>query len=59
MSEYVSNAAWLEPPGRADTIDEVADQFERPSGAAEFWAAVARRAASGGWAGQPYDRLSG
>ena len=36
--EYVTNAAWLRTTGRPDSIDEVADQFERPTrGAEEFW----------------------
>ena len=33
MSEYVTNAAWPVAPGRADAIDDVADQFERPTAA--------------------------
>jgi hypothetical protein len=32
VSDYVSNAAWIDPPARADAIDDVADQFERPVG---------------------------
>jgi len=43
---YVSNAAWLRTTGRVDTIDDVADQFERPaawpSGPSEFWTGGAR-----------------
>lgn len=37
--EYVTNSAWLATRSRADTIDEIADQFEcaRP-GAEAFWA---------------------
>jgi hypothetical protein len=40
--DYVSNAAWVRPAGRPDTIDEVADQYERPvagSGSIAFWGA--------------------
>ncbi len=44
-SEYVTNAAWLRTAGRADAIDEVADAFERPSGAEAFWT---ERGRSGG-----------
>jgi hypothetical protein len=42
---YVSNAAWVRPAGRPDAIDEVADQFERPTedGRAAFWADEAPR----------------
>ena len=28
--DYVTTAGWLSRPGRADLIDDVADQFERP-----------------------------
>jgi len=36
---YVTQGAWLLPAGRADAIDDVADQFERsaPAGADAFW----------------------
>jgi hypothetical protein len=36
---YVTNDAWLSIAERKDTIDEIADQFERPvaCGAAAFW----------------------
>ncbi|MCW2496947.1 hypothetical protein [Jatrophihabitans sp.] len=36
---YVTNSAWLEPVGRPDAIDEIADQFERPAerGLEAFW----------------------
>jgi hypothetical protein len=46
---YVSNSAWLDPAGRADAIDEIADQFERrveptawpvESGAESYWQAI-------------------
>jgi hypothetical protein len=30
---YVTNDAWLRDAGRPDLIDEVADQYERPTGA--------------------------
>ena len=43
---YVTNAAWLEPATRPDTIDEIADQFERPrDGALSFWTDVTVRRA--------------
>ena len=42
---YVTNGAWLSSATRADTIDEVADQFERPSGAQSFWSEVSQRRA--------------
>ena len=29
MSEYVTQQSWVQAPGRADAIDDVADQFER------------------------------
>jgi hypothetical protein len=36
--DYVTNAAWLANPSRPDTIDEIADQFERARpGAEAFW----------------------
>jgi hypothetical protein len=34
---YVTNDAWLRTAGRPGSIDEVADQFERPAGEAAFW----------------------
>jgi hypothetical protein len=39
---YVTNGAWLSTASRADAIDEVADQFERPapSGADVFWSSL-------------------
>ncbi|HEV7205589.1 MAG TPA: hypothetical protein VGN18_13350 [Jatrophihabitans sp.] len=46
-TDYVTNAAWLRALGRADAIDDIADQFERrvapaaESGAATFWSPVA------------------
>ena len=44
---YVSQAAWLRSAGREDAIDDVADQFERPTGADAFWASLdLRRTAS-------------
>ena len=43
MDEYVSNAAWLAGDVRADAIDDIADQFERPTGAATFWNEVSVR----------------
>ena len=33
--DYVSNDAWLVKAARPDTIDEIADEFERPSWAVE------------------------
>lgn len=45
--DYVTHAAWLRTLGRADAIDEIADQFERrvapkaESGAEAFWAPAA------------------
>jgi hypothetical protein len=44
---YVTNSAWVSAAARSDTIDEVADQFERP-GSAEaetFWNEVSLRRA--------------
>lgn len=40
---YVSNRGWRRPAGRAEAIDDVADQFERPdtAGATAFWTAEA------------------
>ena len=39
--DYVTNAAWLANPSRPDTIDEIADQFERTRpGAEAFWTDV-------------------
>ena len=42
---YVTNSAWRSCAGRTDAIDEVADQFERPtvSGVESFWAQVELR----------------
>ncbi len=40
---YVTNAAWTANQGRVDAIDEIADQFERPSGAVAFWDDVTTR----------------
>lgn len=37
---YVTNGAWVRLVGRPDSIDEVADQFERPvvaQGMESFW----------------------
>jgi hypothetical protein len=42
---YVTNGAWLSQPARDDSIDEIADQFERPAGAVAFWDDVAVRRA--------------
>jgi len=39
---YVTNSAWTAAPMRADTIDEIADQFERPAGAHQ-WGASSQR----------------
>jgi hypothetical protein len=36
--DYVTNDAWLHPSARADAIDEIADQFERP-----FWTDISVR----------------
>jgi hypothetical protein len=36
-AEYVTQEAWATPSGRPELIDEVADQFERPSGAQAYW----------------------
>ena len=52
--EYVTNDAWVRTVGRPDAIDDVADQFERPSGAARFWShgaapAIAWPERSRGW----------
>ncbi len=34
----MTNSAWLATPSRPDTIDEIADQFERAQpGAEAFW----------------------
>jgi hypothetical protein len=41
--DYVTNDAWLHPSARADAIDEIADQFERPSGANAFWTEISVR----------------
>jgi hypothetical protein len=46
MDDYVTNAAWRAGTARADTIDEIADQFERPSGADAFWNDVTVRRAA-------------
>lgn len=54
--DYVTNAAWLRLAGRVDHVDEIADQFERPAGAQDFWSARVERAhREGGWLGA--DRL--
>jgi hypothetical protein len=43
---YVTNAAWLRTAGRVDLVDEIADQFERPSDPAwpqvrsDFWGRI-------------------
>ena len=44
---YVTNEAWRRRAVRADAIDEIADQFERPApGAHAFWVdLLAQRAA--------------
>ena len=39
---YVTQGAWLERAGRADAIDDVADQFER-GGADAFWSGLELR----------------
>jgi hypothetical protein len=44
---YVTTAAWRSSAGRADLIDEVADQFERPAARAGDEVAWPRR--SRGW----------
>jgi hypothetical protein len=41
--DYVTNGAWLSNPARDETIDEVADQFERREGAVAFWNEVSSR----------------
>jgi hypothetical protein len=42
--DYVTNGAWLANPSREETIDEIADQFERRhEGAAAFWDDVSSR----------------
>jgi hypothetical protein len=43
--DYVTNGAWLAKPARPDTIDEIADEFERPSGATTFWSDIGVRRA--------------
>jgi hypothetical protein len=45
MSEdgYVTKDAWLNTGGRPDTIDDIADQFERPSGAGAYWSSLELR----------------
>jgi hypothetical protein len=46
MSSYVTNAAWIAHAARPDTIDEIADQFERrQEGAVSFWTDVTGRRA--------------
>lgn len=35
--DYVTNDAWLSKAARPDSIDEIADEFERPSGSTAFW----------------------
>jgi hypothetical protein len=43
--DYVTNDAWRANPSRDETIDEIADQFERRrEGAAAFWDDVRSRA---------------
>ena len=58
MSEYVTNESWCSAHGRPDTIDDIADQFERrpvppvqPVRRAEAEARVAARwpRSGGGW----------
>jgi hypothetical protein len=45
--DYVTNDAWLANPSRDETIDEIADQFERRhEGAAAFWDDVRGRRAT-------------
>jgi hypothetical protein len=40
-TDYVSNSAWLASSSRPDTIDEIADQFERVErGDEAFWTRV-------------------
>jgi hypothetical protein len=49
---YVTSDAWVRLAGRPDLIDDVADQFERPSGATSFWSReeiVRWPSASRGW----------
>ena len=44
---YVTNDAWLTHAARPDTIDEIADQFERrEDGAISFWTEVTSRRAA-------------
>ena len=44
MSSYVTNEAWVAHAARPDTIDEIADQFERrQDGAVSFWTEVTSR----------------
>jgi hypothetical protein len=43
--DYVTNDAWLRNATRPDSIDEIADQFERPSGSSAFWTDVSVRRA--------------
>jgi hypothetical protein len=38
---YVTQSAWLEPAGRPDLIDEIADQFERRAAPVDLPVAVA------------------
>jgi hypothetical protein len=41
--DYVTNDAWLRTAARADAIDDIADQFERPAvGAEAFWSLGSR-----------------
>jgi hypothetical protein len=42
--DYVTNDAW-NTAARPDTIDEIADEFERPSGATAFWSDIGVRRA--------------
>lgn len=50
---YVTNGTWMHPTGRADAIDDVADQFERPvAGREAFWTSQPTGAwplSSSGW----------
>ena len=43
--DYVTNDAWLTKAARPDTIDEIADEFERPSGSTAFWSDITVRRA--------------
>jgi hypothetical protein len=41
--DYVTNGAWLTKAARPGTIDEIADEFERPSGSDAFWSDISLR----------------